>query len=79
LAAHIGHSFQHHHAQDEAEAAGRALLAMMKHAKANTPPELLQKRPGAGAFLATILGPRLICLWFRRKDFLEKQKMYEKR
>jgi DNA polymerase-3 subunit epsilon len=31
LAAHIGHEFQHHHAQSDAEAAGRVLLAMMKH------------------------------------------------
>ena len=43
LAAHIGHEFSHHHAQSDAEAAGRVLLAMMKHANANTPRELLQK------------------------------------
>jgi DNA polymerase-3 subunit epsilon len=43
LAAHIGHAFHHHHAQSDAEAAGRVLLAMMKHANANTPSELLQK------------------------------------
>lgn len=43
LAAHIGHKFNHHHAQADAEAAGRVLLAMMKHANANTPCELLQK------------------------------------
>lgn len=30
LALHIGHSFNHHHAQSDAEAAGRILLAMMK-------------------------------------------------
>ena len=40
LAAHIGHEF-HHDAQ--AEAAGRVLLAMMKHVSANTSSELLQK------------------------------------
>ena len=43
LAAHIGHDFQHHQARSDAEAAGRVLLAMMKHANANTPRELLQK------------------------------------
>jgi DNA polymerase-3 subunit epsilon len=43
LAAHIGHKFHHHHAQSDAEAAGRLLLAMMKHANASTPSELLQK------------------------------------
>jgi DNA polymerase-3 subunit epsilon len=43
VAAHIGHRFNHHHAQADAEAAGRVLLAMMQHAKAPTPRELLQK------------------------------------
>ena len=43
LAAHIGHQFNHHHALADAEAAGRVLLAMMKHANAATPRELLQK------------------------------------
>ena len=43
LAAHIGHEFYHHQAQADAEAAGRVLLAMMKHVNANTPRELLQK------------------------------------
>ena len=43
LTAHIGHQFNHHHAQADAEAAGRVLLAMMKHANATTPTELLQK------------------------------------
>ena len=43
LAAHIGHKFNHHHAQADAEAAGRVLLAMMKQVNANTPRELLQK------------------------------------
>jgi DNA polymerase-3 subunit epsilon len=43
LAAHVGHKFHHHHAQSDAETAGRVLLAMMKHAKANTPRELLQE------------------------------------
>jgi hypothetical protein len=33
------HIFNHHHA----EAAGRVLLALMKHVSANTPRELLQK------------------------------------
>ena len=43
LTAHIGHQFNHHHAQSDAEAAGRVLLAMMKHADVNSPSELLQK------------------------------------
>jgi DNA polymerase-3 subunit epsilon len=43
LAAHIGHEFHHHHAQADAEAAGRVLLAMMKHVDAKTLFELLQK------------------------------------
>ena len=30
VAAHIGHQFQHHHAGEDAEAAGRILLAMMQ-------------------------------------------------
>jgi DNA polymerase III subunit epsilon len=42
LAAHIGHKFRHHHAQDDAETAGRVLLAMMKHKNASSPRELLQ-------------------------------------
>ena len=43
LAAHIGHKFNHHHAQADAEAAGRVLLAMMKRMNASTPHELMQK------------------------------------
>jgi DNA polymerase-3 subunit epsilon len=43
LAAHIGHEFNHHHAQSDADAAGRVLLAMMKHTNVSTPRELLQK------------------------------------
>ena len=43
LTAHIGHQFNHHHAQADAEAAGRVLLAMMKQVNASTPRELLQK------------------------------------
>lgn len=43
LTAHIGHEFNHHHAQDDAEAAGRVLLAMMKQVNTNSPRELLQK------------------------------------
>jgi len=43
LTGHIGHQFSHHHAQADAEAAGRVLLAMMKQVNANTPRELLQK------------------------------------
>lgn len=42
LTAHIGHEFNHHHAQSDAEAAGRVLLTMMKQMSANTPRELLQ-------------------------------------
>ncbi len=43
VAAHIGHAFQHHHAQADAETAGRVLLAMMAHQNTRTPQELLQK------------------------------------
>ena len=43
LTAHICHDFNHHHAQADAEAAGRVLLAMMKQVNASTPRELLQK------------------------------------
>jgi DNA polymerase-3 subunit epsilon len=43
LTAHIGHDFQHHHAQSDAEAAGRVMLAMMRHSDASTPRELLLK------------------------------------
>ena len=43
LSAHIGHEFNHHHAQADAQAAGRVLLAMMKQVNATTPGELLQK------------------------------------
>jgi DNA polymerase-3 subunit epsilon len=42
LAAHIGHQFRHHNAQDDAEAAGRVLYAMMHDAKASNPRELIQ-------------------------------------
>ena len=47
LAAHIGLEFQHHHAQADAEAAGRVLLAMMKQTKVTATQELLQ-RTGIG-------------------------------
>ena len=40
LAAHIGHQFRHHNAQDDAETAGRVLYAMMREAIAATPIEL---------------------------------------
>src|ERR1035437_3198199 len=43
LAAHIGHELHHHKAHADAEAAGRVLLAMMKHVNAKTPSELSQK------------------------------------
>ena len=43
LTAYIGHQFNHHHAQSDAEAAGRVLLAMMKQVNATTPRELLRK------------------------------------
>ena len=46
LAAHIGHPFKHHDARADAEAAGRVLLAMMKHEGVVTPMELLNcKKP----------------------------------
>lgn len=43
LAAHISFDFNHHHAQADAEAAGRLLLAMMKQAKVTATQELLQQ------------------------------------
>jgi hypothetical protein len=41
--ANIGHEFHHHNARADAEAAGRVLLAIMKHVNTKTPFELLQK------------------------------------
>ena len=43
LAAHIGHEFSHHHAQADAETAGRVMLAMMKHINVGTLRDLLQR------------------------------------
>lgn len=40
LANHIGHAFQHHQAQDDAETAGLVLLAMMRQAQASSPRKL---------------------------------------
>lgn len=42
LAALIGHQFHHHNAQEDAEAAGRVLYAMVKHTGANSPKEMIQ-------------------------------------
>ena len=39
LAAHIGHQFRHHNAQDDAEAAGRVLYAMLSASNAQNPIE----------------------------------------
>jgi DNA polymerase-3 subunit epsilon len=44
LAAHIGHEFKHHHAKDDAEAAGQVMLAMMKQAGIPTLAELVEKK-----------------------------------
>ena len=43
LAAHIGHEFNHHHAQADAETAGRVMLAMIKQVGATTVAEMLEK------------------------------------
>ncbi|HEV2247288.1 MAG TPA: 3'-5' exonuclease [Terriglobia bacterium] len=43
VAGHIGHSFNHHHAQADAVAAGRVLLAMMSEVGVDTLVELEQK------------------------------------
>ncbi len=43
LVDHIGHTFQHHHAREDAEAAGRVLLAMMKDAGVESPDELIRE------------------------------------
>lgn len=40
LAAHIGHSFQHHEAESDALAAGKVMLVIMKHMQAATLTEL---------------------------------------
>lgn len=40
LCTHIGHDFHHHHAQSDAEAAGRVLLAMMKEREVASNPQL---------------------------------------
>ena len=42
LANHIGHPFQHHNAQDDAEAAGHVLYAMMRQKNISTPQALMQ-------------------------------------
>ncbi|MAX26622.1 MAG: hypothetical protein CMJ19_19180 [Phycisphaeraceae bacterium] len=42
VADHVGHDFDHHHARSDAEAAGWALLAMMKHRHVISPMELAQ-------------------------------------
>ncbi len=42
VAAHNGHEFQHHHAQADAEAAGRVMVRMMEHAGVKTARELAQ-------------------------------------
>ena len=41
LAAHIGHQFRHHNAQDDAEAAGRVLYAMLSTANFQNPLDLI--------------------------------------
>jgi len=41
LAAYIGHHFHHHNAQEDAEAAGHILFAMMKHVNAASPKDLV--------------------------------------
>jgi len=39
----MGHEFQHHNAQSDAETAGQVMLALMKDVKAKNPSELLSK------------------------------------
>jgi DNA polymerase-3 subunit epsilon len=43
VAAHIRHEFSHHHAQADAEAAGRVLLAMARELSARTLADLVEK------------------------------------
>jgi len=43
VTAHIGHQFKHHHAGQDAEAAGRVILAAMKHAGLGTLGEVIEK------------------------------------
>jgi hypothetical protein len=40
---HIGLDFRHHHAQADAEAAGRVIVAIMKRTDTNNADHLLQK------------------------------------
>ena len=68
MAAYICHKFHHHHAQSDAEAAGRVLLAMMKELDASTPKELFKKISIVSGFPAckivlmesAILSPRVL-------------------
>jgi DNA polymerase-3 subunit epsilon len=46
LAAQINHSFEHHHAQGDAEAAGRAMLAMVRHVGIGTVAEFVHSAGG---------------------------------
>lgn len=43
MATHIGHKFRHHHAQDDAVAAGTVFLAMMKKFEVGCPAALCSK------------------------------------
>ena len=43
VAAHIGHTFNHHHAKADAAAAGRVLVAMLKEVGATTVAELVEE------------------------------------
>lgn len=52
LAAHIGHQFHHHNAQDDAEATGRVLFAMMREAGVADPREFFDKTKFAGQLSA---------------------------
>lgn len=46
IAAHIGHEFQHHHAQADAVAAGHVMLAAMRHMEAGTLEDLMSRTSG---------------------------------
>ena len=53
VAAHIGHQFRHHHAGEDAEAAGRILLAMMQE-KGVVEPRALAEMVGVQPVMARI-------------------------
>jgi DNA polymerase III subunit epsilon len=54
LASHIGHTFNHHHAKADAEAAGRVLLAAMAEMGATGAAQLVQENGAGGGTLPSV-------------------------